>query len=255
MKTIKFITIATLGLLLQSSILFAQDTKNQMFWIHVDEVKPSMIAEYEAVGKDFVEACKKHDLKDADFTVASVSDGSYLSISPIENMADLDKNTLAPLSAKMGEENFNDIFKRFNKCYDTHYDHVVHLISDLSYMPNGLTTNTVGQDYRKWHYLYVTPENAQNLRAKIKDIKALYEKKNAKEYVRIYRSGFGVKDGYYLAVISAKDEASYAKTNDETDALFGEEGKKLFAEMMKYVDRYEVKTGRMRPDLGYVAKK
>lgn len=251
MKTLKKITFFLTMLLMTSHFASAQ---NQTFWIHADQVKPSKQAEYEQVSKDFVEACKKHDLKDSDWTTAHVDDGTYLSITPIANMADLDKNTLAPLREKMGEDNFRAIFKRFNECYDKHGDYVVTLNSELSYMPDGLTLNTPGQDYRKWHFLYVTPANSQALRAKIKEIQELFVKKGSKEHYRMYHSGFGTMGEYFLAVISAKDEQSYAKASEENDVLLGDEGKKLFAEMFALLDRYEVKTGNMRPDLGYTAK-
>jgi hypothetical protein len=250
-KTLRNALLTAILLVTASTFTVAQ---NQTFWIHTDQVKPSKQADYEQISKDFVEACKKHDLRDADWTVAHVNDGSYISIAPVENMAAFDKNPLAPLMEKMGEEKFRGLFTRFNECYDKHGDAVIVLNSDLSYMPNGLTTNTVGQDYRKWHYLYVTPSNSAKLRAKIKEIKDLYEKKGAKEYFRIYHSGFGNMDEYFLVSVSAKDAQSYEKTSDETEALLGEEGKQLMGEMFVLLDKYEVKSGEMRPDLGYTAK-
>src|SRR5690606_35712823 len=108
-----------------------------------------------------------------------------------------------------------------------------------------------GQNYRKWHFLYVTPSNAAALRAKIKEIKELYVKKGSKEYYRIYRSGFGTMGDYFLATVSAKDEQSYSIVSDQNDKLLGEEGKKLFTEMSMLLYKYEVKTGVMRPELGY----
>jgi len=212
-----------------------------------------MLKEYESVTKDFIKACKEHNLKDADWTTARIDGGTYLTIAPINSMADFDKNPMAPLAEKMGEENFRAIFSRFDKCYDTHRNYMVHLINDMSYMPNGLTTNTEGEDYRKWHFFHVTPQNVANLRNKMKEIKSLYETKGAKEYFRIYRNGFGSTGDYYLVVISAKDAQSYAKTSEETDKLLGEEGEKLFNDLMQYVHKYESKTGRMRPDLAYTS--
>lgn len=253
MKTLKTTFVSAILIFLIPMIASAQG--NQAFWIHADQVKPSMTNEYEKVSKDFIAACTKYDLKDADWSTAHIDDGTYLSITPIKNMADLDKNTLAPLAEKMGNENFRAIFERFNKCYDKHGDYIVVLNSELSYMPNGLTINTEGKNYRKWHFLYVTPENVQNLSGKIKELKALYEKKGAKEHFRIYRAGFGTMGDYFLAVVSAKDAQDYANQSDANDALLGEEGKKLFEEMFKYVAKYESKTGTMRPDLSYSAPK
>ena len=60
---------------------------------------------------------------------------------------------------------------------------------------------------------------------------------------------------YYIASISAKDELSYVKTSDETETLFGDEGKKIFKELMELTHKYEKKSGAMRPDLSYSTKK
>lgn len=254
MKTVKFIALFVAIVLLNTNELLAQNgSTTQAFWIHEDQVKPAMLKEYEAVTKDFIKACKKHNLKDADWTTARIDGGTYLTIAPINSMADFDKNPMAPLAEKMGEENFRAIFSRFDKCYDTHRNYMVHLINDMSYMPNGLTTNTEGEDYRKWHFFHVTPQNVANLRNKMKEIQSLYETKGAKQYFRIYRNGFGSTGDYYLVVISAKDAQSYAKTSEETDKLLGEEGEKLFNDLMQYVHKYESKTGRMRPDLAYTS--
>ncbi|WP_117880315.1 hypothetical protein [Aureibaculum luteum] len=256
MKNFKTMMVLAIVLMLNPIVTNAQDTNNrQSYWVHEDQVKPSKQAEYEKITKEFIEACKKHDLKGADWATARIDDGTYLSIAPIENMGDFDKNPLAPLSEKMGEEKFRDLFKRFDECYDKHGDRVVVLNPELSYMPNGLTTNTEGQNYRKWHSLHVTPSNIQKLKAKIIEIKALYAKKGAKEYFRIYYTGFGTMGDYYLVTISAKDEKSYIELSDETETLLGEEGKKLMGEMFLLLDKYETKSGWMRPDLGYTAKK
>lgn len=252
MKTVNFIAMFFAVVVLQTDGLLAQNAStNQAYWVHEDQVKPSMLKEYEAVTKDFIAECKKHDLKDADWTTARVDGGTYLTISPISNMADFDKNPLAPLAEKMGEDNFQAMFARFDKCYDAHRSYMVHLISDMSYMPDGLTTNTVGEEYRKWHFFHVTPQNVANLRNKINEIKTLYEKKGANQHFRTYRNGFGSTGDYYLIVISAKDAESYAKTSEETNKLLGAEGEQLYDDMMKYVHKYEPKTGNMRPDLGY----
>lgn len=232
-------------------LALAQGEKNQAYYVHEDQVKPSMIQKYNEVSKDFMEACKKHKLEGASWQVASTSTGRYFNISPIENMAELDKNVFEPLSDKMGEDAFKDLFRRFNECYDKHGDYVIYLNKELTYMPEGISTTTEGQNYRKWHFLNVTPSNLQNLKGKLKELKALYAKKGSKEYYRIYHNGFGTMGDYYLAVISAVDEEDYAKKSKANEALLGEEGKKLFGELFGYVLKYETETGEMHPDLAY----
>ncbi|WP_373516949.1 hypothetical protein [Pricia sp.] len=255
MRTQKLNILLVALFLIPFALLQAQESKNQAFYVHEDQVKPSMIQEYEKISKEFTETCKKHNLQDVSWQVAATDTGRYLNISPMENFADLDTNYFAPLMEKMGEKAFGDMFKSFDACYDKHGDYIVYLNNELTYMPDGISTITEGEDYRKWHFLYVTPENIQNLKGKLKELKALFEKKGSKEYYRIYHNGFGNMGDYYVAVLSAKDAGDYAKKSKENDALLGEEGKKLFGEMMKYVSKYETETGGMRPELAYSPSK
>lgn len=251
MKTKKLNFLLAILLLTPLALLQAQENKNQAFYIHEDQVKPSKIQEYEKVSKEFAEACKTHKLPDVSWNTAATTTGRYLTIAPIENMAELDKNVFTPLMEKMGEDAFTDIFKRFNECYDKHGDYVVYLNNELTYMPEGVSTTTEGENFRKWHFLHVAPNNIQNLKGKLKEIRTMFAKKGSKEYYRVYHNGFGNMGDYYVVVLSAKDAEDYEKKSAANDVLIGVEGKELLGEMFKYVLKYEVETGEMRPDLSY----
>ncbi len=231
--------------------IFAQEGENQAFWVHEDQVKPSKMMDYEKASKDLVEACKKNNVKDIQWSVASMDDGTYLSITPIKNLADIQNSNFNDLRDKVGEESFNKMFENFNKCYDKHGDFVTMLIPSLSYMPDGLSTTTPGQEYRVWHRMDVTPANLQDLQSKMKELKDLFAAKNSKVHYRVYRSGFGNVGDYLVAVISAKDAVDYDTRTSENQKLLGEDGKKLFNELFNYVDAYSVRRGSMRPDLAY----
>ena len=47
----------------------------------------------------------------------------YMYVSPMENFAELDKDVFADMSKAMGDE-WGNIFKNFNTCYDKHGDYV-----------------------------------------------------------------------------------------------------------------------------------
>ncbi|MBD1261092.1 hypothetical protein HZY62_10870 [Maribacter polysiphoniae] len=254
MSALKSTVWVTVILFLLPYLNIAQESKNQLFYIHEDRVKPSMIQEYEQISKEFKEACTKHNLQGLSWEVASTSTGRYLNISPLTNMAELDKNVMAPLAEKMGDEAFKDMFKRFNRCYDKHGDYLVYLNEELTYMPEGISTTTEGQNYRKWHFLHVTPDNIQDLKEKLKELKALFTRKGSKEYYRVYHNGFGTMGDYYVAVLSAIDEEDYAKKSKANQVLLGEEGKKVFDDVFKYVYKYEVESGSMHPELSYSPK-
>lgn len=250
MKNLKQFTALALVMFMSLGI-WAQQTKNQAFWIHEDRVKPSMLSEYEKVSKDFVQMCRENNLQDMQWSIAQIEDGTFMSITPIEGLADIQNMSFASLIEKVGQEKFEKMMSDFNKCYDSHGDYVAVLNTELSFMPEGLTTDTPGENYRVWHRMNVTPSNVANLRGKMKELKSLFSTKGSKMYYRIYHTGFGNMGNNYVAVISAKDAADYARKSSDNQKLLGEEGQKLFEEMFEYVEAYDVKHGGMRPDLAY----
>ena len=202
----------------------AQDLK---YWILADQVKPAMEAEYVQANKDLIAACKKHNFQNLTWTANRADDGVYNYISTIENMGDLDKKYFEPLEEKMGKENMQLLWDKFDKCVDKSKSYIITLKKELSYMPNGLTAQTDTDRYRKHHYFFVAPSNLKTVTEKIKAITALYTKKNSKVNYRVYKSGFGSNEDYFLVSISAKNEEEYAKIMEENRILLGAEGKTL----------------------------
>lgn len=252
MKNIKN-TLLIAALMLTANL--AMNAQNQMFSIHADYVKPSMESEYVEASKAFLAECKKYNIQNADWTAIRLDNGTYLTFEAIANMAALDVDNFAVLSDKMGKENFRALLDRFNKCYDRHGSYNLTRIENLTYMPDGANAAQEGQNFRKYHYLYVTPSTARMIAEKMKAIKDLYVKKGSKEYYRVYHSGYGTLGEFFLVVISAKDEQSYAKQSEENEALLGDEGKKLLDDLFKNISRYDPVTGYILPSLSYTAKK
>lgn len=252
MKKLKITMV--LGMLM-FIVTLTMNAQNQLYTIHVDYVKPSMEKEYVDISKTFVAECKKYNLQDADWMEARLDNGAYITIEAIPNMAALDVNSFAPFAEKMGKEKFQALLDRYAKCYDKHGSFNLSLIKDLTYMPDGAVAAQEGMNYRKYHYLYVTPSTSKMVREKMKAITELYNKKGSKEYFRVYHSGYGTMGEYFLVAISAKDEISYAKQSDDNDILLGDEGKKLFDDLFKNISNYEPLAGKMLPELSYTAKK
>ena len=83
MKSLKILAIATVSLL---SLPFQSGAQNQMVWIHDDHVKPAMFAEYSKAAKELADACKKHNLQNADWMTIRLNNGTYRSVAAIDNM-------------------------------------------------------------------------------------------------------------------------------------------------------------------------
>ncbi|TVZ59831.1 hypothetical protein NA63_2371 [Flavobacteriaceae bacterium MAR_2010_105] len=245
MKTFKPTFLIAILLCFSFNFSIAQ----QRYQVHVDEVKPSMVQEYEKVSKEFVEACKKH--KPATSWITAVtSDLKYMSVTPMENFAELDKNPFEAMAKAMGDD-FGKLFERFDKCYDSHYSYVLNLSESLTYMPDGISQTQEGKNNRRYYFIHHTPENGRNLYEAIKGVKDLFASKNSKMYYRVYHSGFGSKDAFFLVAISSKDDVDHAQMSKANDELLGEDAGKVFGNMMKYVEKFEEYSGSIRPDLGY----
>ncbi|MGJ8592463.1 MAG: hypothetical protein ACSHXF_07940 [Aquaticitalea sp.] len=249
MKTLKITIVLTFLLVLTPNLSNSQDA--QPFMIHVDQVKPSMISEYETITKEFNQLCKTNDFK-GDWSVAEMINGKYLTIVPIEKLADIENFSFAGLIEKIGEEKFKSYFDRWDKCYDKHGSYVTLLDHELSYMPDGMGTLQEGQDYRTWNIISVTPQNRAKMVENIKIIKELFISKKSKMHYRIYSNGFGQMGDSFVVVISAKDELDMAQKNVENRKLLGEESRAKFDAVFNLASEYEEVTGRMRPDLSYL---
>jgi len=246
----KFKKTFIIGVLICLSVNFLHAQK--MYQVHIDYVNPSKLMEYNKIAKEFIEACKKYN-PEGSWITATTSDYRYMYVSPMENFAELDKNTFSDMAKAMGDD-FGKMFRDFNTCYDKHGDYVITLDESLSYMPEGMTQTQDGQNYRKFFFIYYKPENQAALRDAMKGVKGLFTEKSSKEYYRVYRSGFGVIDSYYMVAISAKDEADSATRGKANDELLGDGAKEIFGKVMAAAAKFEEVSGWMRPDLAYSSK-
>ena len=252
MKTIKSLFIILILALLAPINSSAQ----KMYRIHEDVVKPSHVVEYETVVGELLNLMKKHKLQNANWITSVTNNSHYLFIAPLENMGELDKPSfISELADKEGSETITGLFNRMDKCYDTELDYIISLNEELTYMPEGITQTPEGENYREFHYVYVSPENRSLVKEKMKAIKSLYESKESKTYYRVYNSGFGTNGEYYMVAIAAKDAEDMAQKGKANQALFGDDGQKAMWEMYSNILKYEKIEAEMRADLAYSTPK
>lgn len=230
-----------------------QLSAQKMYLVHEDKVKPSKMMDYEKSAKAFTEASIKHQ-PDSGWLAVSMDDFRYLYVSPIENFAELDKNPMADMAKAMGDE-FGKILDDMGKCYDSHGDYIIMMDESLTYMPEGISQTQEGMNYRNFYFIHFTPSSEKSLREGMKAVKEMFESKKSKNYYRVYRSAFGVMNGYYMVAISSKDEVDSATKNKANEELLGPERYETFQKVLGNAsEMYEV-TGNIRPDLSYSPNK
>lgn len=250
MKTlkIKLLLVIFMGTVLNT---VAQEQKSNMYWIHEDVVKPSMVSTYETVCKDLTSNLKKHNIQNFNAIVTNTMDHRYLWVSPINSMADINYEAFASLSEKMGADAMKSLFNKMDKSYDTEHDYIIQLDEELTYMPEGITQTPENQDYRKFHYFHYSPGNEKALREKSAAIKKLFESKGSKVHYRTYKSGFGARGAFYMVAIAAKDPVDYASKIEENNQLLGQEWQKMWMDFQSELLEYKIIEGQMRPDMAY----
>jgi uncharacterized protein with GYD domain len=248
MKVLKTTIMLATIVLLAPMISNAQD----LYYIHEDVVKPSKVMEYEGVLQELLTLVKKHKLEDTRWITLVSNNSHYSYISPLANMAELDKPSfVAQLAEKAGKEVVSDIFNRMNTCYDTELDYILTLDKDLTYMPNGITQTPEGENYRNNHLFYISPSNRSVVKEKMKAVKALFESKGSKMYYRVYKSTFGTAGEYYMVAVAAKDAGDMDAKGKANEALMGKELQKTLNQLYFNSLRYEKLEGDIRLDLSY----
>ena len=254
MKTLKKTMVLSTLLVFLMNLSFAQDKQPTMFSVHTDNVKFNKMMQYEEAAKEMKDNCVKYNVQGASWTAISIEDGRYVYVTPINNMADLDKNAMGDLFEKMDKEAASAMFEKMDECYDSHSNHVVYYSDTLSYYPTSAGSDE-GKNHREYHFLYYTPSNGKAMNEAMKGVKTLFESKNISNSYSVYHSGFGSEESYYMVSIAAKDDLEVAQYGQANDKILGDEGKAAFFKVISLTSRYNQVEGQIRPDLSYTPKK
>lgn len=223
-----------------------------MYAIHTDNVSFKMVPKYEKLSMEFKTLCEENSIKNMNWMAISVEDGRYVYVTPIENMAELDKQTMDDLEKKVGEEKLNKLFSDMDTCYDSHGDEIIYFLEDLSYAPKDYTTD--GKNEREYHFLYYPPKHYKAMYDAMKKVKNMFKDKGIKNGYEVFHSGFGSNESYFMVSIAGTSEMDFAKDGEENDKLLGDEKDAAFWEVIKLTSKYDQVEATIRPDLSYFPK-
>ncbi|WP_411768719.1 hypothetical protein [Winogradskyella sp. A3E31] len=248
---IKVMLCATAIAFVSMSLAQGEEKMYQMYEIHEDQVKPSMMAQYEKTAKIFADKMREHKIADGDFLTITTDDFRYLSVRPIDSLGQ-ENPGMSELWEKMGQEDFSEMMSGFNPCYDRHGSYVIFMDKELTYMPEGISQTPDGKNYRKFYYIYYSPQNGSKMREAMMDVKKLFESKNSKSSYRVYHSGYGTMDSFYMIAIAGEDAVALAEKAKENDNLLGEDAGPIFQKVIGLALKMEEFTGSVRPELSYM---
>ncbi len=236
-------------------VLSQENQMGQLFAIHEDVVIPAKVHKYEKAAKGLASALEEHQIKTMFYNTANTSDFTYIYVTPVNRLADIDVMDAAfgELMEKMGEKAFEKTMDQFTDCYDSHRNYMIRLRSDLSYNPEYGYNPEDGMNYRKWEFFHAYPGKEGQMRTVLEKWKALYTKHSIQGGYRIYQGEMGTDMPLIVVVESAKDAVDFATKRQQVIDKLGQEGEDLWNETIALTRKLEFKTGMMRPDLSYTS--
>jgi hypothetical protein len=248
---LSFAAVVTFCLCLGTGSLQAQDApKSQLLSVHEDHVFPSKVEEYEKAALGLIGAIKAQK-SPISFTAGSMSDFTYIYVTPVEDLGAVDKMDAnwSELRDKLGKDAFGSLMKAFDGCYLSHRNYLVRLRPDLSYKPAYGAGISEGLNFRHWEFYHIYPGMEDQADAIAKEWAALYERLKSPDGYRLYSSSFGLEGPVFIVVQSGKNASDFYTRSEEWMKRAGDEGEALMNRTLKLIWKFETKDGMIRPDL------
>lgn len=242
------VIICFVVLILPSS-LFAQKDDDPMFAVYTYEIKPEKVKAEEAFVKEIIAKLKEHGVEGPTWSTATTNDNRFMYIMPIKNMAQLDEQPWQPLIDKMGKENWKKFTDKARDHESFNSSSVSVLDSELSYMPNGIDPNTVGEDFRSWNIFHIKPGMYDKAKELAKQIKEVYAEKKSDFYYRIYHYKFGGNSNTMVVVSSHENMGDYYQNSVTARELIMGDVESIYDEFLTCVAKQERIYGEIRPEL------
>jgi hypothetical protein len=229
----------------------------QLFVVHEEIAKPSMLAQYEATSAEFFRMLAQAKVDPKVFSVRGYMspDLHYVFVSPIANFGGMDKimGMFTALPDAVGKEKWADLMRRGGATYESYSDVVIMMRPDLSYWPASPRLKEEEHKFYRMQFYYLMPGTEMEAEAIARDYAALFKKKNIPDGYTIFMAMSGDDLPLLIASTPAKSLADFAAADDRNNAVLGADVRPLQARAMAITRRFQIREFTLRPDLVYPA--
>jgi hypothetical protein len=246
---LKTIMITCLTWALTTFFVHAQDN-TQLFLIHEDIVIPAKSSQYDEASKSLKKALVDNNVTGFGYMSFWQNDNTVIHVQPISNYAELDKDFWKELSDKMGKDETEALFAKYEGTYHSHRDFVAVFHPDLSYKPEQAQEG----DYifREWTFLYYDSKDEKAMFELMEEWKLLYESKNIENGYSIFTAGVGHYGPVIVVYGWAQNEQGYAENNEKNMETLGEERQALMGKTNLLIQKIETKRGWFQEEISYL---
>jgi len=233
---------------LSTLFVYAQETK-QLYLIHEDIVIPAKSSQYDEVSKSLKKALVDNNVTGFGYMSFWQNDNTVIHVQPISNYADLDKDFWKELSDKMGKDETEALFSKYDGTYHSHRDFVAVHHPDLSYKPEQVQEED--NNFREWTYLYYDSKDEKEMLGLMKEWKTLYESKDIESGYSVFTAGVGHYGPVVVIHGWANSEKEYAENNEKNMEALGDDRTALMGKTNPLIQKIESKRGWFQKDMSY----
>lgn len=239
-----------------SAQMAAPPPKPEMFLIHEEIAKPSMLMQYESVTHDLLStlAEKNADPKVMSMNLYMTTDFHYVYVVPIPNFGGIDtiNQQFMTVAQAAGRDRWQELMNRGNSTMSSYNEFVVMRRPDLSYVPATPRLKQSEMRFVHWGFYYLDPSKPADVVEQVaKDYAALFRSKNIPDPFTIYMAMSGSDLPLLIVAVPGKSAADFYAEDERVNAMLGADVRPLQARAMASTRKYEVKDGTYRPELSY----
>ena len=183
----------------------------------------------------------------------AIDDYHYYFVYPIKDFADVDalyKSWMKLLEA-WGWDKYEEMEKAMSGSVETYRFMLSRFRPDLSYMLEQHPYDPAKSNYILWGYCYVKPGKEKAFEQNFKDFVTLFTAKEVPFGWNTFQGDFGTEMPVYIYAEWGDGPAAFWTDVEKAMAKAGDESEALWNETLSMLRRYDVKTGKSRPDLSY----
>ncbi|MBM4176757.1 MAG: hypothetical protein FJ213_11390 [Ignavibacteria bacterium] len=238
------------------SLTAQNEKKDQLFLVHEETAKVSMLDQYENTSADWVKLMHEAKLDVSQIHASQRDDFHYYYLMPIANFAEIDNMYEKFVAArdKIDKDKWTKFYQQNESTIETHKEFVIRWSSEFSYVPKNPRLKQGEGNFAHWIFFNFKLEKRKEVMEVLKEWKKLYEEKNVPNAYDIWLMEIGENNNMIALTEFAKDAVDFHQAMDAVSKQLKSEEDELWGKLAPNILKIEQKYGKVRPDLCYYKK-